>query len=348
MSTGQISPSAQSTTSSVPASSGCKGAHKENQPVTVHEPSPPSHSQRSAAPLRRAWPWWIALAGYFVAVSLGHLEFSLWLVRQREGAFGAYAFKDFVPFIAVAGGVGLALWIGLQARRAARPGPVLGYWAFWALCVALFDRFLTFSVNEYAHYPQYALLAWLLARAIDPDRSRLAVARVLFWATLLGMVDEFQQYVWIAPSYGEHLDFNDFVVNLLGAAAGVLIYYGFAPRRPEPGTPRGFPMPEAVVAGILCVMVAAGLHTGRVVVEPTSAIPPGGIVRDADGVVRLYLQRRPDAFGSVNAGPYRGQYRILDPVSGLALMLGAGLVFATLPRALRPRSSTMREPAYRG
>lgn len=294
------------------------------------------------------WPWWLAIAVYYVAASLGHLEFSLWLVRQREGLFGPFAFKDFVPFVAVVAGAALALWVGMQARRAARPGPVLCYWAFWVLCVALFDRFLTFSANEYAHYPQYALLAWLLARALDPDRSRLAVARVLFWATLLGMIDELQQYVWIAPIYGEHLDFNDFVVNVLGAAAGVLIYYGFEARRPEPATARGFPMPEVVVAAIICVVVALGLQTGRVVVEPTAAVPPGGLTRDADGVMRLYLQRRPDAFGSVNAGPHRGQYRILDPVSGLALMLGSGFVFATLPRVLRPRSSMVREPVYRG
>lgn len=280
------------------------------------------------------FPWWLAIAGYFSAISLGHLRFSLWLVQPRTTDFGAFAFKDLVPFVAVASGLALAAWLFQRTLRSPRPGPVLGYWAIWVLCVALSDRYLTFSTAEYAHYPQYAALAWLLARALDPDRSRLRVGKVLFWATLLGMLDEAQQYVWIAPSYGEYLDFNDFVSNLLGAAAGVLIYYGFEPAgkfEPE----RRFPLVEILLTALLCVGVAAGLQSGRLATTPTSLVPPGGLDRGADGALRLYLQRRPGAFGSFNAGPYRGRYWVLDPLSGLALMLGAGLVFGTLPRVLK-------------
>jgi len=278
--------------------------------------------------------WWVAVAVYFPVVSLAHLKFSLWLVRPRTTDFGAFAFKDLVPFVAVASGLALATWVLWMARRSPRPGPVLGYWLIWIACIALSDSFLTFSVPEYAHYPQYAALAWLLARALDPDRSRLVVGKVLFWATFLGMVDEVQQYVWIAPSYGEYLDFNDILANLLGAAAGVLIYYGFAPAE-NFKSERRFPLLEILLSALLCVGVAAGFQSGRLSATPASLVQPGGLDRGADGVLRLYLQRRPGAFGSFNAGPYRGRYWVLDPLSGLALMLGAGMVFGTLPRVLR-------------
>ena len=279
-------------------------------------------------------PWWLAIAGYFSAISLGHLQFSLWLVQPRTTEFGAFAFKDLVPYVAIVSGLALATWLFRRARRSSRPGPVLAYWTIWVLCIVLSDSFLTFSVPEYAHYPQYAALAWLLARALDPDRSRLRVGKVLFWATLLGVVDEVQQYVWIAPTYGDYMDFNDFVFNVLGAAAGVLIYYGF-----EPGDKRSaerrLPLLEVLLSVVLCVGVVAGLQTGRLATDPTSPVPPGGLVRGADGALRLYLQRRPGAFGSFSEAPYHGRYWILDPLSGLALMLGAGMMFGTLPRVLK-------------
>ncbi len=295
---------------------------------------------RSGMTAPPTYPWWLAVACYFSVVSLAHLEFSIWLVRSRATQFGVFAFKDLVPFVAVTSGVALTIWLLWMARRSPRPGPALAYWLIWALYVALFDRYLTFSINEYAHYPQYAALAWLLARALDPDRSRLRVAQVLFWATLLGMVDEVQQYVWIAPNYGMYLDFNDFFVNLVGAAAGVLVYYGFKPAgrfRLE----RRLPLVEILLSVLLCVGVAAGLQTGRLAMTPPSLVPPGGLDRGADGVLRLYLQRRPGAFGSFEAGPYRGRYWILDPLSGLALMLGAGMMFATLPRVMRQRPDSI-------
>ncbi len=287
------------------------------------------------------FPWWLAVAGYSSAISLGHLQFSLWLVRQRTTPFGDFAFKDLVAVVAVASGLALATWVIRMARRSPRPGPVLAYWVIWVLFIALSDRFLTFTINEYAHYPQYAALAWLLARALDPARSRLWVGKVLFWATLLGMADEVQQYVWIAPSYGEYLDFNDFLSNLLGAAAGVLIYYGFEPAD-KLKSERSFPLAEILLSVLLCVGVVAGLQTERLVTNPTSPVPPGGMVRGTDGVLRLYLQRRAGAFGSFNDAPYHGRYWILDPLSGLALMLGAGMVFGTLPLALRKASKPGR------
>ena len=287
------------------------------------------------------FPWWLAVAGYFSAISLGHLQFSLWLVQQRTTPFGDFAFKDLVAVVAVASGLALATWVIRMARRSPRSGPVLAYWLIWVLFIALSDRFLTFTINEYAHYPEYAALAWLLARSLDPDRSRLWVGKVLFWATLLGMADEVQQYVWIAPSYGEYLDFNDFVSNVLGAAAGVLIYYGFK-RVDNFKSERRFPRGEILLSVLLCVGVVAGLQTGRLATSPTSLVPPGGLVRGADGVLRLYLQRRAGAFGSFNDAPYHGRYWILDPLSGMALMLGAGMVFGTLPRVLRQKSRPAR------
>lgn len=202
-------------------------------------------------PAHRTWPWWLAAFAWFIVTSLAHLEFSLWLVRTREGPFGPYQISDFVPWAGTASALGLVSWLFLQSRACPRRARFWLWWGVWLVCVALFDRFLTFSLNETAHYPPYAFLAWLLGHALDSGRSRWTPGRILFWTTLLGMVDEIQQYIWIAPSYGMHLDFNDFLVNLMAAAAGVMLYYGFRAPQQENMLPGAIHQASPVWRGAL-------------------------------------------------------------------------------------------------
>jgi hypothetical protein len=285
--------------------------------------------------------WYVLAALYFIVISLGHLEFSLWLVKQRQFGNTTYALKDFVPAIAAASAFSLVLWVAYIARRHAHPYLWAINWLVWFGCIFLVDRFLTFSLNETAHYPQYALMAWLVARCIDPLRRDWRTARVIFWTTLLGMVDETMQYLWITTSYSEHLDFNDFVVNLLAAVAGVLIYYARAEILPRYAALLRSALEFRVFAGLV-VCVSVGLLSGHLLVNPDGEVPPGGIVRTADGKSRLYLQRKPGLYGSYNPGPYRGRYWILDPVKGGVLILAAGLGFTALSLALRRVSKTER------
>ncbi len=273
-----------------------------------------------------AWRWALTTLVYDVTICLAHLQFSLWLVRKRETFLGRMALADLVPGLAVAAGLALLAWIAWQLRRSALPRLTAAMWLLWLVSVVLIDRFLTFSANEYAHYPQYALLAWLLARTLDPDRTRWLVGRVLFWATLLGMGDELLQYLWITTSYSDYLDFNDFLTNLVAAAAGMLLYYGTAPL--PTGLPeRNPPVLTWMLAAILTLALVAALLIGRVAVTPTETVPPGGMATAADGSRRLYLQRDPGFYGSQQKGPRHGQYHVLAPLPALTIMLTLGLLF---------------------
>ena len=273
------------------------------------------------------WPRWLLALTYYVTVCLAHLQFSLWLVRQRDTFFGRMAFAELMPSVAVTVGLALLGAVALQLRRSPRPGLTGGFWLLWLVSVALGDRFLTFSINEYAHYPQYAILAWLVARALDPQRQRWVVGQVLFWTTLMGMGDELLQYLWITTSYSDYLDFNDFLINLVAAAAGMLLYYGAA-KPPSGKTEPAKRWVAWTVASALTLGVAIGLQTGRLAVTPTEKIPPGGIVQLPNGTHRLYLQRAPSFYGSTQNGPRHGQYHVLAPIPGLQIMLLVGLMFA--------------------
>lgn len=285
------------------------------------------------------WRWGLVLA-YFAATSLGHLRFTQWLLRPRSNAWwGSYAFKDAVPALLVAAGVALLLWVVQGVRRRPRPwSTALWYWGAWMLCVAMVDRFLTYSIYEYAHYPQYALLAWFIGRAQDPGHSRLGGGRVLFWATLLGMVDEVMQYLWITPGYGHYLDFNDFLVNLLAAAAGVMLYYGRPAQRPRGQAPR-LAMAECLVALCITAAVVLGFAGGYLAVspEPATAVPPGGVLRTSDGSLRLYLQRASDWYGAWQPGQRHGEYLVLSPRDGAWLMAAVVLLFLRFPQRIASR-----------
>lgn len=277
---------------------------------------------------RVAW-WWAGLALAWAVVSVvGHLPFSIWLVSQRSGASGPWAFKDAVPYVTVLAAVALCLWVWRQSRTAsaARLRVVGLFWLVWLACCVMVDRWLTYTVNEYAHYPQFALLAWLWARALDGDRSRWPVLRVVLITALLGALDETLQYLWTTRSYSHYLDFNDWVVNVLAAWAGVMLFYGFA-NPPERRITRGPVRWRQLGLGLVLAWLlwaGVGLLGPTVQVTPASGVkvPAGGWVQDT-----LYLQRAPDWYAHWHPGPRHGRYWVLSPAQGLGLML-LGLLLA--------------------
>ena len=70
---------------------------------------------------------------------------------------------------------------------------------------------------EAIHYPQYALLAWLLVR------SGMGLERSWLTATALGAIDEIWQWQTLPRAVPGYLDWNDIVLNAVGAALGVLV-----------------------------------------------------------------------------------------------------------------------------
>ena len=274
---------------------------------------------------------------YFWATALGHLAFSIWLVTERTGPWGPYAFKQAVPGLAVLAALGLLVHLGrlYLSANAQRRVQMLLFWVTWLAACGAVDLWLTFTVNEYAHYPQYALLAWLMCKAWDPDLSKGLVPWIVLGATALGVLDELMQYLWITQSYSHYLDFNDFFVNLLAVLAGVQLYAGHrVPSRSE----RPFWAGWMVVALLVTALAVVAL-SGRVVQTPPDAlvVPPGGLVCAQAPECTLYLQRTPDYFSSWQAAPRHGRHWVLSPFWGSLLLIGAGGVMLAFLR-WRPRT----------
>ena len=279
----------------------------------------------------------IVTIGYYIASVLGHLEISLWLVQPRQSdLLGDYKLADFLPHIGVLILAAMLIWQARCALRGSNRLATLTAWSAWLIVVALIDRFLIYSFPEYLHYPQYALLAWLIARLHDPGRNRLAVGPVLLAVTLLGIADEALQYTWITISYSNYLDFNDFLLNLLGGAAGLLLYYGFAPGPSEKQTP-GFRIKPGMTAARSSALyglvgfawLGICMLLGVAAVNATSPEP-----------TRLHLIERQPSYSTWIPGPHAGRYYVVDPTTGILFLAGLGALASAAP--IRPRRADRR------
>ena len=77
-------------------------------------------------------------------------------------------------------------------------------------------KYLLIVNIEAIHYFQYAIMALLIFPLIK------SYGDTVIWATLLGTVDETYQYIILNPTF-QYFDFNDIVLNLLGAGLWVSI-----------------------------------------------------------------------------------------------------------------------------
>lgn len=295
----------------------------------------------------------ILIIVYYLASVLGHLEVSLWLVERRQSELlGSYKLADFLPHAGALLLAAVVLWQTRRACRGCNHGVTLAAWAAWLAAVIAADRYLIYSFPEYLHYPQYALLAFLIARFHDPDRTVFVIGLVLLTVTLLGIADEVLQYTWITISYSNYLDFNDFLLNLLGGAAGLMLYYGFAPGSPvrhprldsqssqkssaleghkttgsgiKPAMRRrqvfGLAGKQASTRyGLLgFVWLGTGMLLAVAFIKVTSSDPD-----------RLPPIEREPSYNQWIPGPHSGRYYVLDPVTGTLILVGLGtLVSAT-------------------
>lgn len=290
------------------------------------------------SPFRPALALILALTaiGYWLATCLLHLEISNIIVSPTSTPLGTFTPAEHASTAGWVLLVGLVAFIAFRAKRGVYRSKTLLYWFLWFAVVYAVNKTLVFSPNEYIHYPQYAILTILMVLWIDPKRTRMPFWRILFWATLMGIFDEINQYFLLSPSNGEYLDFNDFFLNQLGAVAGLLLIYGF--RKPPSNAKAPVPPHKTMEFKFItaCAALLLILHlSGRLHITPPAKIPPGGIGQ-RDGKRVVYLERKPGLMGGWQNASRGGVYYVLTPIQGLILLLVTGFVFLLFdPRTFR-------------
>ena len=293
---------------------------------------------------------WLALltAAYWVTTSLFHLKLSILIVSPLSTPFGNFTPSDYASALGRVGLTALLFIVFLRARKGQHHLRTFVYWFLLLAVIFAANKILLFSPNEYVHYPQYAILVILMWFSIDPDRTRWPFGRILFWGTFMGIIDEVNQYLFVCPSYGDYLDFNDFFLNQLGVVTGLLLVYGFhAPKHQDrPALPLFKSVEFKLIA--VCFVILILVHaTGRLYVTPPKEVPPGGIAL-VNGKRTIYIERKPGIMGNWNKVSEENEYYVLAPAGGLFLLLITGLIFLTYdPRFsrrlfMRPRFMSKR------
>ena len=86
------------------------------------------------------------------------------------------------------------------------------------LMMASFKLLLVHNV-EIIHFVQYASFCFVVFPLFGNYN------KTLFWCTLAGAIDEANQYLILAPQNTDYYDFNDVILNQLGAGMGLVILF---------------------------------------------------------------------------------------------------------------------------
>ena len=103
-----------------------------------------------------------------------------------------------------------------QILKLEKPIFVIGFFTFCLWCMAISLHMLIIVNIEIIHFIQYALLAILLFPLSKSFFTTIVL--VMF----LGAIDEAYQYYFLSPHRTNYYDFNDVILNLLGAAMGMI------------------------------------------------------------------------------------------------------------------------------
>lgn len=275
----------------------------------------------------------IALGCWFVT-AIAHRKVSDAVGEPVSTPFGAFTPIRFTDHAIALAAMALAALLAWRARAGDARAPTLALWVLLtAVAVVAHLTMVTIDI-EAIHYPQYALVAVLLAWALDRRGRRRWLLEVVLISTALSVLDEALQYFHLMRR-ATYFDFNDLVLNQAGTLAGLLWYYGF-PRddRPAGAGKRRLLTGLFVATGLCAVAVGVLAFTGALAIAPAAAIGQEDTLRFAGGL-RVVLQWTPGIYD--NAWPSRsgGTYYVIGPWSWLACLVAGTAAVWAIERRLR-------------
>ena len=206
-----------------------------------------------------------AVWGWVAALVAGNLFLHLPISDVFDGLARRYGFTEYdtvTRVVFLIAGLACAAWLW---RPSAHATGVRRAVVYLAAIVAIAHALLVVNGIEAIHYPQYALLAWLLVR------SGMGLERSWMTATALGAIDEIWQWQTLPRAVPGYLDWNDIVLNAVGAALGVLIVVRM--RR----APLTEPLLSATrIGGALALAGLIALVGGPLIGRPFYRLTPGG------------------------------------------------------------------------
>jgi hypothetical protein len=271
---------------------------------------------------------------FWLITSLLHLKFSLFLVQPLTTPWGIIKLKHYAPqagYLVIFIMSLFLLWqlYKIITNKEKRSFLILLLWIYWFILVFLINKYLLATPLENIHFIQYGIISLLFIIAINTSKipKEILIAKTLFWVSMAGIIDEIMQYTWITASYSQHLDFNDFILNLMGAIAGILFYLSLKHSAKLDVSKKVFNWKrlyhswEIRLTIILFLSFLSLSFFDYIQLETTTLIKEGGFGQ-FNQHISFYFERAPELLGSWNNAFNGGKYYILSPIEGtLAFIL---------------------------
>jgi hypothetical protein len=258
---------------------------------------------------------------YFLTVSLPHHPFSSWLDDAFVVPVGFHSVQHIADIASAALLVGIVA-MGIRIAVVHRWQAIRHFSILLVLVLLMYaaDYYLVVNNIERIHFPQYAILAVLLGLCVRSEPL------IFFVTSFAGFLDEFLQYL-MNPIKTNYLDFNDIVLNILGAALGVAFL--LALRRPaivERTTyEKRFKLVFLLSMAGMALVVFTALALGRIVML-VEHVEQRSVFHIVNGKLSFIMSfERHDQLWTKS---YFGKvFHVLSPAEGLAII--AGLFMAT-------------------
>lgn len=268
-------------------------------------------------------------SAFIVLGILLHVEVSKLAVGKYPEITGNFIPRNYSVEFSVAVLILFVFYFIYKAIKGKQRAITFYYWFIYTVCLVIFYLFISLHQVEIIHLIQYSAVAILLGYNIDPKKKLFAVGLILFISTTLGVIDELLQFYIVAPGQ-KYLDFNDFIVNVLGSISGTLLYYGFTDP-PENLTQPRKPFYKTFRFGFLVIvfsLIILFMMTDTIQISPPYNIQRGGI-QYVDGQLTVFMERIPGKLGSWQKHFVQGYYYAFNPQEGMLAVFGLCIIFST-------------------
>lgn len=264
--------------------------------------------------------WFSAALIFWLANVLLHLEFSNWIIAAYQTPFGKFVPRDHTRIIAFIIWFLVCIFILIECFKRKNRLSTIVAWLIAFTAMLLSMTYITTTNVEMIHFLQYAILAYLLSLAFDRDRSIWPLLTLMFMTTGLGIIDELNQYFFLTVNNSNYIDFNDFVLNQIGACGGLLARYGFRNSPVEKPPLQKFQFITAAAYCCVLIITLALFLLGHLSYDTDTVIPPGGIDLIDDTWV-IFFQREPNLFSHWMPTFTTGKYYVMGFLEGFLAIL---------------------------
>ncbi len=203
--------------------------------------------------------------------------------------------------------VAVGLLLNLHQHYSRLPYPdrkIIGFYTLsTAILIVIACNVLMVINVEIIHFPQYMVLAVLLFPLIGHYWP------CLFWCMLLGTVDESYQYFYLTSGRPDYFDFNDIILDTLGAASGLLLLR-IVKVRESAKTGRAWQASVFVAVSVISLAIGVLVELNCLHLYPCPSAGPEAVV---------LMKTVPEGFWSQ---PDNGKvFHIVRPLEGLLICL---------------------------